>query len=157
MRNAWLKPTVPSNGPFQRWRQFSSNDRWLVLEAVLTLSAAAIAIRLMPFRWGATLAASQPNSEPPDEASRSTLISRSRWAIEAAAKRVPWRTVCFQKGLALHILLRRRGVQTKLHYGVGKSAKGALSAHVWITDRGEPIIGGEVLKDYACLATFPAE
>ncbi len=138
----------------QRWQHLGTSERWLLLEAVLALSTAAIVIRLMPLRSVAALAARGKDRAPPDEARRSDLIRSSTWAIEASARRMPWKTVCFQKGLALQFLLRRRGVLTRLHYGVGKAGN-ALSAHVWITDRGRPIMGGQLLEDHVCLAVFP--
>jgi hypothetical protein len=53
-------------------------------------------------------------------------------------------------------MLQRRGVQTILHYGVAQNPERGLAAHVWVTHRGEAIIGGEEAPNFTCLATFPA-
>jgi hypothetical protein len=83
-------------------------------------------------------------------------IGRVRWAVEACARRLPWRIVCFQKGVAVHRMLLRRGIPSTLHYGVAQDKERGLSAHVWVSCNGDPVIGGEEAIGYTCLATFPA-
>ena len=135
-------------------RRHGPADYALLGEAAATLAAASAAIRLVPFRR--TAAAATWGGRTARAADEAELIRQARWAVEAAARRVPWRTVCFQKGLALHWMLRRRGVASLLHYGVGKAVEGDdLAAHVWVSVRGEIVIGGEEAPRFACLATFP--
>jgi hypothetical protein len=64
--------------------------------------------------------------------------------------------VCFQKGLALHMMLRRRGIASVLHYGVMQNAARGLAAHVWISEGDRLVMGGEVAPDYTELARFPS-
>ena len=139
----------------RRLKELSREDRLLLAEAAGALLLASLAIRILPFRKVAEAAASAPASlasEPIDPRE----IRRVRWAVEACSKRLPWRTVCFQKGLALHKLLQRRGVASALHYGVANDAERGLTAHVWVSHGGEAIIGGEEAGRFTCLATFPA-
>jgi hypothetical protein len=56
----------------------------------------------------------------------------------------------------LHWMLQRRGLHSRLHYGVGRSA-GDLRAHVWVSCAGRNVIGGEIAHDFTCLATYPSE
>jgi hypothetical protein len=53
------------------------------------------------------------------------------------------------------MMLRRRGMPTLLHYGVGRAEK-KLSAHVWVSLGGEILAGEEEAARHACLVTFPA-
>jgi hypothetical protein len=80
---------------------------------------------------------------------------RIRWAIDAWSARVPWRAVCFQRGLAAHRMLRRRGLPSILHYGVAQEPASGLKAHVWVSLDGVDVIGGEEAAKFSCLATFP--
>ena len=139
----------------RRLIEISWRDRVLLAEAACALTAASIAIRMMPFRKVVDAAGTGGPVRPENGAGTSAEISRVRWAIEAWARRLPWRVVCFQKGLALHKLLQRRGIASLLHYGVAQDAERGLTAHVWVTYGGKPIIGGDVAADYACLATYP--
>lgn len=78
------------------------------------------------------------------------------WAVEAIARRLPWRTVCIQKGLAVQRLLRSSGVDAILHYGARRAPdSGELEAHVWVTVAGEAVIGGEEAVGFAEIAAFP--
>lgn len=142
---------------WQRLKAISWRDRLLLAEAATALAAAALAIRLLPFRTvvgrdeglsGSAAATS------PQQAWRQ--IDRVHWAIQAAARRLPLRLVCFQKGLALHRMLHRRGIASELHYGVAQGGERGLSAHVWVTYGGRDVIGGEEAPRFTRLATFPA-
>jgi hypothetical protein len=140
--------------PRPRRRPLGAANRRLLAEALPALALASLAVKLVPFR---RLAAWCSRSRlracaAADEA----FLRKARWSVEAWAKRVPWRTVCFQKGLALHLMLRGRGIPSVLHYGVRKDAGAGLKAHVWLTVGGRPVIGGEEAPAFACLASFPA-
>ncbi len=131
-------------------------NRALVLEAARALTLASLAIRARPFRKVVDSAGAESPSPGGYAGDAWAEIRRVRWAVEACARRLPWRIVCFQKGLALHKLLQRRGIASTLHYGVAQDAERGLTAHVWVTHQGDAIIGGEEAVRYTCLATYPA-
>jgi hypothetical protein len=83
-------------------------------------------------------------------------VAKAGWAIEAVSRAVPWKAVCFQKGLALHWMMRRRKVETILHYGVTRQPEKGLIAHVWISFEGGDVMGGDVSDQFACVASFPS-
>ena len=128
-------------------------DGPMFAEALAALALASLAIAVLPFRRVAA-AASLPGRGParvdPD------TVRRARSALIGWSRRVPWRTVCFQKGLALHWMLRRRGIRSVLLYGARREGEG-LAAHVWVDVDGETVIGGEEASKFACLASFPPE
>jgi hypothetical protein len=133
-----------------------SRADWRVLaEALVTLAAASIAIRLLPFKRTVEMLQGSGDRRPPDPATAERLASQCRWAVTRWADRVPWRAVCFQRGLALHLMLRRRGIPSTLHYGVAQDGPKGLRAHVWITSAGRPVLGVQEAAGFACLATFP--
>lgn len=125
----------------------------LLAEALATLALASLAIAVLPFRKVA--AAASARGRWPLQA-RADAVARARWAVEAWSRRVPWRTVCFQRGLALHWMLRRRGIGSVLLYGARRDGEG-LAAHVWVDVDGETVIGGEEAAGFACLARFPPD
>ena len=143
---------------FSDWRRLKElpwRDRLLLLETAATLAVASFAIRVMPFRRvvGATARQIPPTASDASEIE----IARCRWAVNACARRLPWKIVCFQKGLTMQKLLERRSVPTALHYGVAQDEERGLRAHVWVTYRGTAIIGGDEAAGYTCLATFPRQ
>lgn len=128
-------------------------DRALLIEAALMLTVASLVIALVPFRriakWASALTIA------PRPAQDLAKVGRAGKAIEAWGRRLPWKTVCFQKGLALHWMLQRRDIASLLHYGVDRHAEQGLRAHVWISVNGDIVMGGEIAHEFACLAVFP--
>ena len=117
----------------------------------MALGLASAAIRLLPFRLVAAAASRRGGSAVPDDA----RLRKLRWAVVAWARRAPWRAVCFQRGLAFHWMLQRRGIASRLHYGVSPTGEAGISAHVWVSVGGRTWMGGEEASDFKCLAIFP--
>jgi hypothetical protein len=136
-----------------RLDRLSADDWLLAAEALALLVWASLAIKLLPFRKVAAAASKMPARRTGGPAEG--LPKRIRWAVDAWGRRVPWRSVCFQRGLAAHRMLRRRGYGSILHYGVAQGEEKGLSAHVWVSLDGQPVIGGEEAPNFTCLATFP--
>lgn len=130
-------------------------ERLILAEATALLGLSSLAIRLLPFRTLAAALGSFDGRGDPGPMGTGRIVAQARWAVAAAAPYLPWKIVCFQRGLALHVMLRRRGVPSLLHYGVAQTREKGLSAHVWVSQSGEIIIGGEEAPGFACLATFP--
>ncbi len=127
---------------------------WLLLaEALAALALASTVIAVLPFRKVAAAASVRGPRQSRDDAE---LVRRVRGAVQGWARRVPWKAVCFQRGLALHWMLRRRGIRSSLLYGVRQREDG-LAAHVWVDVDGVTVIGGEEAPSFACLARFPPD
>ena len=125
-------------------------DNVLFAEAVLGLLAGWAAVRFLPFRTAVRIASIELGRRV-----RTTEVERLSRAVAVAAKRVPWRAVCFQQGLALQWMLRRRGIDAKLHYGVGNAPSSDLRAHVWVSAGESIVMGGEEAAGFKCVATYP--
>lgn len=136
-------------GPLRRLKALTRTERLLLAEAVAALARAAFVVRFRPFRRAVGFAAHALGTDP---ALEPDLL---RWAVEVAARRVPFRAKCFEQGLALQAMLRRRGAPAKLHYGVGYDAHDRLAAHVWVSLDGRILIGGEEAWRFRELAAYP--
>ena len=122
----------------------------LLAEALAAVAAASAAIKTAPFKRVARIASRRPSR--PRLAEPGEVLALRR-AVETWARRAPWRVVCFQQGLALQMLLRRRGIASTLHYGIAQ--EDALKAHVWVSVAGETAIGGEEAPRFTEIACFP--
>jgi hypothetical protein len=132
------------------WRRRRGQWKFLI-EAVPTLAAASAALRLMPFRRAIRFGLVRLGAP-----SRPKDVDSCIWAVTVAARRLPWRSVCIHQGLAAQRMLRRRGIDARLHYGVRhESSSGKLEAHVWVTAGGLSIIGGEEADGFAEVASYP--
>ena len=124
----------------------------LLVEAIAALAAAAVAIRFLPFRRAVSFGA-VPLGEPRENPT--ALADELSWTVEAAARIVPFRTVCFQQGLALQRMARRRGIDARLHYDIGKDETDRLAAHVWVSADGRALIGEQHDNVFMTVATYP--
>lgn len=132
------------------WFRLPWRDRLLLAEALALLAIAALCIAALPFRRIAALAARDGHRAPAPAA----LIRRLRWAIDASARRAPWRAKCFEQGLAAQWMLRRRHYASTLHYGARRDPAGGLAAHVWVRSGETDVVGRENAGDYGLLASF---
>jgi hypothetical protein len=139
-----------------RFHRLSLLDRLLLLEAVVSLGAAAFCVRVFPFRVAVRCGSFHIHRREPSQEERDILVKRIRWAVQASARRVPWRAMCFQQGLAAQSMLGRRGIPSVLHYGVAPDHDHGISAHVWVCNGGLDVIGCEIAHLYATLGIFPA-
>lgn len=122
-----------------------------IAEAGGVLAAASILTRLLPFNRYIGLGARRRQGEcrPAD---RDTAR-----IIDAVADRLPFRAVCLQRGLALQWMLRRRGVEAVLHYGIQLTEAGEeLAAHVWVSVGDDIILGAPQHQQYAEVARYPS-
>ena len=130
-----------------RFWNLSAERRRLLAEAVGELAAARLATKFMPFarlvRW----------SSGPLGRADPTRIEDAVWAVRAAAARVPFRAVCLQQSVALQRMLRRRGCDARLHYGLASGAR--LEAHAWVTLGATALIGGEEAARFREVAAWP--
>jgi hypothetical protein len=134
-----------------RWVRLGRQRQWLLIEATAAVAVASAAVQMLPFRRSIRLGARRLASTPKANAAR---MAEVRWAVEAAARRAPWRALCIQKGLALQWMLRRRGVDAVLHYGIAREPAGDLQAHVWVAAGDAIVIGGAEAPRFKCVAKF---
>lgn len=137
--------------PFLKFQRLSRERQRLCVHAATILTLASAAVALLPFRRAIGFGA-VPLGDRPKPVRAEDCV----WAVEAAARRLPWRTMCIEKGLAVQRLLRRSGVDASLHYGARHRANdGALDAHVWVTVNDRIVIGGEEAANFAEVASYP--
>lgn len=77
-------------------------------------------------------------------------------AVELVARRSPVRAMCIEMGIAAQWMLRRRGVDAYLHYGIRQEPE-ELKAHVWVTVEGKGVLGSREADGFALVGTFPDE
>lgn len=138
-------------GAARRLVRLPWRDRFLLVETIVLLGFAAICIALLSFSTVTKIAAGRSRARPPASPAEARRIA---WAVNACARRVPWRAVCFQRGLAAQLLLRRRRLHAVLCYGIRPDRGDGLAAHVWVRSGDADIVGCEAAADYRLVATF---
>lgn len=137
----------------------------LRLEGGLALTIAWALVFLVPLRhmhrlFGVMASPAAFESLPPDPAS-APVLDRARAVarrVGRVADRLPWRSSCLVRAVALRLLLERRGISGAIiRFGVRKKDK-ALEAHAWLILKGTILIGEEEAAGYVSLADLtPAD
>lgn len=132
-----------------------------LVEAVAWLFVARMALLIFPFR---SIAARLGVLSTPE--SRSTIaitpaspelqhhIREVSWAVTRAACNVPFRAVCLPQAIAAKAMLRRRHVESVLHFGLAKGTERPLDAHAWLDAAGIAVTGSPVAREFTEIACF---
>lgn len=146
-----------SPGFWTKLRRCDKAELVALAEALLLLVLAAPLVRQVPLgRLGGLL--SRPVRHAVcDSDRRRQACDLVAWAIDRASRRSPFRAMCIECGVAAQWMLRRRGIDTTLFYGVGlgSAEECGLDAHVWVMDGHHDVLGTPEPGRYAVLATFP--
>jgi hypothetical protein len=121
-------------------------------EAVTTLAGAAASIKLRPFREAVNFGSVPLRRRIELSAG---AIDELSWSVRTIAKKVPFRALCFEQGLALQRMLRRRGIDARLHYGIGKNDAKLIEAHVWVNVDDRVVIGEQGQERFQSVSIFP--
>ncbi|MGH7503205.1 MAG: lasso peptide biosynthesis B2 protein [Longimicrobiales bacterium] len=136
-----------------RLAKIPSGDIRLVSEAAILLAAAGLLIRLRTFaRLARKLGAHM--SETPRQVDRSEIARarRIRWAVSAAAKRLPWKPVCLPQAVAATWMLRRRGIHSTLYLGVDRAT--GFDAHAWVRVGRVIVTGAPDHRRFSVVSSF---
>ena len=136
-----------------------------VAEAAAALVVARLLIASTPWRiWRWTLGSplrGAANPAGPEAAELAPEIEVVRRAVDRAGRRLPLRFVCLPRAMAMHWMLRRRGIGSVLVIGVAPGdAQGqtAFVMHAWIEIGGHVAIGedgGQAFQPCAAFAGRP--
>ena len=134
--------------------RLTGRERALLAEAGCALAIASLVVAVMPFRRVMALVRPPLPQRAPAPVEEQAVRS-IRHAVQAWARKVPWRALCLEQALASHWMLRRRGIVATIHYGVARSSEG-LRAHAWVRTLHFDVVGCENAGDFTELAQFPS-
>ena len=136
------------------WRQQAARY-CLLVEAAMFLVAARVALRLLNFRQLVRFFELTPKQPEVTGTERTRLRNEVRWAISTLKRYLPFQTTCFHRAIAAQAMLRRRKIGAVMYYGAATLPEKGLSAHVWVQDAGDAVVGCLAAKGYHILARYP--
>jgi hypothetical protein len=133
------------------WRR-SSEERALLLRALLAVAVVRVAIWLLPFRSVRRLLVPMVASSGAGGETTREVVDRVAGAVNAVSPYVPGAS-CLTQALAAQVLLAGRGEACDLRIGVSKRPLG-VKAHAWLESRHGVVIGGPQPEDLVPLPAF---
>ena len=137
----------------RRFLDLTSQERWLVLKALVLTGTVRLGLSILPFRY--LLRLLERTSQPVSAArcvGAPLSVERTVWAVSAASRFIPGAS-CLTQALTARLLLTRVGYPAKLEIGVAHNKQGKLEAHAWVEVNGQTVIGD--LADLPRFAKFP--
>ena len=122
--------------PLTRFWHLTAEERRLVTEAVVLVTAVRLGLSVLGFRPLRRVLARLGHHRVAVPLSS----GRIGWAVRAAARRVPRARTCLVEAIAAETLLARHGYTTQLRIGVARSGAG-IDAHAWLEQDGRPVFG----------------
>jgi Transglutaminase-like superfamily len=148
-----MSATLPLRVRLGRTLRAAEATAWLFLAwLAIDILPGKLYRKLMPAMPFADISASVPMVLTLHQQIKGDQLAR---AIQTATQAVPFRAVCFHRGIAAYAMLRWRKLPCLLHYGVAKDSSG-LKSHVWVTSGSKTVVGGEESPHFTLLATFGA-
>lgn len=146
------------------WRTFGRltwGDRRLLAEAAFCLAVARLLVLSLPFRRLSRRLGTRgrESSTAAHGEATSRALGRVVWALQATARRLPWRCACLEQGIAGKMMLGRRGIASTLYLGVAREGEAGsrATAHAWLRSGHVVITGAAGRERYAVVATFGDE
>jgi hypothetical protein len=123
---------------FRRFALFTEAVLWLLL---LRLAMATIPFRHIVLLVGTCVIPTDVRVRrlldmrpAPADLPRARAVS---WAVDCAARHVPFTTACLHHAIAARFMLRRRSIPTVMHLGACKENRSQLfAAHAWVVGPG---------------------
>lgn len=155
---------APSRSIRRRLANFVAMEpglKLMVLEAVLALLLARLALQIVPFarlshRFGEFVPPQDPRialRRKGDDASV-RIAAQVRRAVHSATRHVPFKAVCLPQAMAAQAMLRRRGIASVMHFGAGFGESRPLDAHAWLDAAGVPVTGYPPDPKFSEIACF---
>jgi hypothetical protein len=139
----------------KRYARIPRTRRRLLWEALGALTIARGAMALLPFRriaaWLGTLGAESPATAAPEEIRSAEEVG---WAVGVLARRVPWDGRCMAQALAATGMLRRRGLEGTVSFGVRRGESAGFDAHAWLRLGSCVVTGGPGHQRFKTVTTF---
>ena len=131
-----------------RFRALHATRRRLLLEAAVLFAAMRAALLIVPFgtlrRLQGRVSRGVAQVDDPDSVG---------WAVQAVALRLASRPSCLLKALVADLMLRHRGYESTVHFGVRRREPRGLDGHAWVECEGHVVVGRlDELGDYHRLA-----
>lgn len=134
-----------------RLRKRSNPELLLLTRVTILVSLVRMGLWLVPFRTVRRVVAFF--AKPSSGIILYFSVEQLSKAVSTASCCVP-KATCLTQALALHILLKRRTLESQIRIGVAKDKNGIIEAHAWVESEERVVIGDHNLNHYTSMMVW---
>lgn len=131
-----------------------AEDQFRLLRILLLSFWIRIMVLTLPFRKLAKVLGSQNNQI--DQKSTGidwVYVNTVSRQIRNISRAVPWTSNCLVQAAVGKILLRKRSIDSMVHFGVNKEGR-SMKAHAWLTVGDSIVIGGDIADRFVSVTSY---
>ena len=145
-----------------RFARVGHRRRAVLIEAVAWLLLARLSLIFVSFprlarQLGTFVAPTDARAQhatSDDKQDQARVAEEVGWAVTRAARHVPFGAVCLPQAMAARVMLKRRGIDSVLHFGARIGLDKPIDAHAWLDAAGVEVTGYPVANTFAEIACF---
>ena len=135
---------------------FRPDEALLLLRMAWWVSVLSAAAKLCPLPRALALVSGRETHQPQiQDAELANRLARSIDLLLSADLLV-FKPICWKRAAVLRRYLSRRGLATKILFGVRNDGAGSVSGHAWLESNGLPILESAP-PEYVVTYTFPSD
>ncbi len=135
------------------WRM-QGVERSILVQALFWVVTLRIALYLVPFALFRRALERLNSAQNTGSVDTRPTVAQIIWAVTGVGRRIP-KATCLTQALAARILLNRYHYDNQLCIGVKIGEEGEVSAHAWLEEQGQVLIGD--LVDLSHYTKLPLE
>lgn len=140
----------------KRVRKFLSltyDEQGFLIKIALLIGVIRLGFLLLPFHILQRLLAKIPQMTVERRKIDQTYVEKVVWAVKVASNYIPG-AQCFERAVATHLLLSRRGYPSRLCIGLVQGRGEKLQGHAWVENERKIVIG--YLADLSRYSKLPS-
>ena len=127
-------------------------------EALWDLMVCKLLILFIPFhRYAKNYGIAYCESLHEDMSFAHTEINAIRTVLRKIPQFVPWKSKCLDQAMAAQRMLKRRGLQNTLYFGVAKGNSDPIKAHAWLRCGDRWVVGYQPHIQYTIVGVYASE
>ncbi|MCU1354218.1 MAG: hypothetical protein JWM05_3427 [Acidimicrobiales bacterium] len=128
-------------------------DRAGVVEAAVLVTAAKVAVAVLPFDWVGRVLGERGEPSVGGGPELPFVAKRCRLFVTVAARRLPYEVSCLPQAIAGQLMLRRRGLEGTVVFGLAREHGDWLN-HAWLEYQGRTVLGGLAAIGYVPMVGY---
>lgn len=117
------------NDKIRKFVALSAGEKCMLIEAILFLYVARILLLILPVKTITRISLFRGRKK---QRTPSDILKIVRWSLTNSDRLALWKNRCLMQSIAGRWMLQRRGISSRIIFGVRRNKDNDLIAHAWL-------------------------